>query len=325
MWFLKRLIAGVAAVLVLVVAAGALLSHQYSGTPLPWAASQQTDAAWVGSWEDTESLAALLDTGGVDTLYVYAGDVADDGTVERVPETDALLSWLDTRHPDVRPLAWLRYVETGSSLIRDRFPAEAREILAPRVAEVVEDGFAGAHLEIRPVTVNDPSIPTLMEMVREELGEEPVLSLQAQHVELLPGGRMPSFIAGGEEKYWSKGYLERVSRHADEVVLPGVDANMPTGGMYGGFMVRQVTESVAALQGREDLTLRFGVPTYENEEWGPASSEENAMTAIAGVRLGLSEAEPPEEMGRGVALYLADEADEDDLEAYRNGWLSLVP
>lgn len=324
-WFLTRLLAGVAAVLVLVVAAGALLSFQFSGTPSDGAASQETDAAWVGSWEDTGALAELLDTGAVNTLYVYAGDVAADGTVERVPDTEALLSWLDSTYPQVRPLAWLRHVESGSSLLRDRFPTEARETLAPTVAEVAADGFAGLHMEIRPVTVNDPSIPTLMAMVREELGADPVLSVQAHHVELLPGGRVASFVADGEEKYWSKGYLDQVTEHADEVVLPGVDANMPTEGMYGGFMVRQVTESVASLGGREDLTLRFGVPAYSGEEWGPGHENENALTAIAAIRLGLSRAEPPEELTTGVALYLADEAEEADLDAYRTGWLGPIP
>ena len=323
-WFLKRLVAGVAAVLVLVVAAGALLSFQYSGTPESWAASQDSDAAWVGSWEDTERLAELLETGSMDTLYVYAGEVAADGTVERVPDTDELLSWLESAHPEVRALAWLRHVESGSSLLRDRFPSEAREVLAPEIARVGADGFAGVHLEIRPVTVNDPSIPTLMEMVREELGEDPVLSVRAQHVELIPGGRVASFVSGGEEKYWSKGYLDRVTEHADEVVLAGVDANMPTTGMYGGFMVRQVTEAVSALGGREDLTLRFGVPAYSGSEWGPDRDNETALTAIAALRLGLSRAEPPEDLTIGVALYLADEAEEDDVRAYRTAWLSPV-
>ena len=322
-WLLKRLLAGVAAVLVVLAGAGALLAYQYSGTPAEWAASQGEDAAWVGSWDDTGTLEELLGTGAVSTVYVYAGEVDADGAVERVPETDALLSWLDANFPEVSALAWLRHVESGSSLIRDRFDAEARERLARRAAEVAADGFAGVHLEIRPVTVNDPSLPALMELVREELGEDRVLSVRAQHVELIPGGRVPSFIAGGEEKYWSKGYLERVGEHADEIVLPGVGANMPTAGLYGGFMVRQVTESVTALRNQEDVTVRFGVPAYESERWGPATGNETALTALAAVRLGLSRAEEvPETMTVGVSLYLVDEARDGDLTAFRTAWLN---
>ncbi|GHC96907.1 hypothetical protein GCM10007079_49920 [Nocardiopsis terrae] len=321
-WLLKRLLAGLAAILVVLVGAGALLTYQYSGTPGEGAASQGSDAAWVGSWEDTEALEELLGTGGVNTLYVYAGEVAGNGGVERVPGTGDLLAWLGTEFPEVRALAWLRHVESGSSLVRDRFDADARAALAPRIAEVGADGFAGVHLDIRPVTVNDPSLPALMETVREELGAEPVLSVRAHHVELVPGGRVPSFVVGGEEKYWSKGYLERVTEYADEVVLPGVDAGMPVAGMYGGFMVRQVTESVTALRTREDVTVRFGVPAYSSERWGPATGHETALTAIAAVRLGVSRAQVPDTMTLGVALYLVDEAEPEDLTAYRTAWLA---
>ncbi|RKS10135.1 hypothetical protein DFP74_5889 [Nocardiopsis sp. Huas11] len=320
-WLLTRVLAGLAAVAVVLAGAGALLAYQYSGDPAPWAASQGADAAWVGSWEDTGPLAAVLDTGGVDTVYVHAGDIDDEGAVDRVADTDRLLTWLADEYPNVRPLAWLRHVRTGSSLVEDRFEAPARETLASEAAEVAADGFAGVHLEVRPVTVNDPSMPELVSMVRGELGEEPVLSVQAQHVELLPGGRMPSFVVQREEKYWSKGYLDRVTEEADEVVLPGVDAGMPTGALYGGFMVRQVNEAVTALSTREEVTVRFGVPTYDGGEWGGDEEHESPETALAGVRLGMTGAEPPESMTLGVAFYLADEADADDLAAYRSGWL----
>ena len=319
-WFLKRLLAGVAAVLLVAAGASALLAYQYSGTPEEWAASQGADAAWVGSWEDTDSLEELLGTGGVDTLYVYAGEVDTAGNVDREPGTDALLSWLAADFPEVSALAWLRHVESGSSLIRDRFESEERAALVPQVAEAGADGFDGVHLEVRPVTVNDPSMPALVEELREELGEDPVLSVQAHHVELMPGGRVPSFVAGGEEKYWSKGYLERVTEHADEVVLPGVDAGMPVAGMYGGFMVRQVTEAVSALGTRDDVAVRFGIPAYDSERWGPARGNETALTAIAAVRLGVSQAEAPETMALGVSLYLVDEAEQGDLAAYRTAW-----
>jgi hypothetical protein len=320
-WLLTRLLAGVAAIAVVVAGAGALLAFQFSGEPAPWAVSRGSDAAWVGSWEDTGPLARVLDTGGVDTVYVYAGEIDAEGAVERVEDTGSLLSWLEREYPDVRALAWLRHVESGSSLLRDRLDEQARAALAPAVAEVAADGFAGVHLEIRPVTVNDPSIPTLMSMVREGLGEEPVLSVQAHHVELVPGGRVPSFVMEREERYWSKGYLDRVTEHADEVVLPGVGAGMPGDALYGGFMVRQVTEAVTALRAREGVTVRFGLPTYGGGEWAPEEADESLATALTAVRLGVTEADPPEGMTLGVAFYLGDEATEEDVTAYTEGWL----
>ncbi|GHD14519.1 hypothetical protein [Nocardiopsis kunsanensis] len=320
-WVLTRLLAGVAAVAVLAVAASALLAHQYSGEPDSSVGGSGSDAAWVGSWEDTGALSALLGTGGIDTLYVHAGRISGDGSVTPVEETASLLSWLDEHHPDVRALAWLRHTADGSSLVEDRFGAEERAELVPAAAELAGDGFDGVHLDVSPVTVNDPSYPALVEEVREELGEDPVLSVRAHHVELVPGGRVPSFVFGGGEKYWSKGYLERVVAQADDVVLPGVDAAMPTGSMYGGFMARQVTQSLDALNRQEGLTVRFGVPVHTSRTWAPVHENEEAETALRAVRLGLGEAGPGADTTVGVALYVADEADREDLDAYTSGWL----
>jgi len=320
-WLLTRVLAGLAVLALLLITAGALLAHQFSGRPAPWASSQGADAAWVGSWEEIDRLDAILGTGGPNTVYVHAGEITEDGSVERVEDTASLLSWLEEEHPDVRPLAWLRHVADGSSLVEDRFDTDAREELAAAASEIAQDGFAGVHLEIRPVTVNDPSVPTLMEGIREELGKDTVLSVQAHHVELVPGGRVPSFLMGDGEKYWSKGYLERVTEHADEVVLPGVDTGMPGKSLYGGFMVRQVTESLAALERRAELTVRFGLPTYTDEKWGPPHDSESATTALAAVRLGMTRAKPPEEFTLGVAFYVAEETDRSDLAAYTAGWL----
>lgn len=320
-WVLTRLLAGAAAVAVLAVAASALLAHQYSGEPDASVGGTGVDSAWVGSWEDTGALSALLDTGGIDTLYVHAGEIAEDGSVVPVEDTGSLLSWLREYHPKVQALAWLRHTADGSSLVADRFSSEERAELVPAAAELAESGFDGLHLDVRPVTVNDPSYPTLVEKVREELGEDPVLSVRAHHVELVPGGRVPSFVFGSGEKYWSKGYLERVTEHADDVVLPGVDAAMPTASMYGGFMARQVTQALDALNRQEEITVRFGVPVHTSQAWAPVHGSEDAETALRAVRLGLGEAEPSADIKVGVALHVADEAGSEDLGSYTSEWL----
>ncbi|MFY7068566.1 hypothetical protein ACOQFV_22135 [Nocardiopsis changdeensis] len=299
-WFLTRLLAGAAAVAVVLAGVGVLLAAQYSGTPAAWAVSQGTDAVWVDSADDAGDLRALLDTGAVDTVYLLAGEIGADGDVTATDDLRPLVEG----YPDVRALAWLRHATEGSSLLSDRFDRQARERLAPAAAQTAE-GYAGVHLEIRPVTVNDPSMPALVEMVRGELGGDAVLSVLAHHVELAPGGRIPSFLMNGEEKYWSKGYLARVTEHADEVVLPGTDPGMPADAMDGGFTVRQVTEAVSALSTREEVTVRFGVPPGEQAE-----------TALAAIRIGTTRAQAPERVRLGVSL-----SDPADLRLYTAGWL----
>lgn len=326
-WLLQRVLAGLAAVAVVVAGAGVLLGAQFSGAPEPWAASQGTDAVWLGDPGGLDALEPVLAGGSVTEVYAYAGRIDAEGAVA-AEDLGGLLERMGSHFPDVRVLAWLRHVESGSSLVRDRFDARARERLAAAAAEVQRAGFDGVHLEVRPVTVNDPSLPLLVELVRQELDEDAVLSVQAQHVELVPGGRVPSFALSREEKYWSQGYLARVVEHADAVVLPGHGSGMPTSTLYGGFMVRQTTESLSALRyrwSRGELAVRFGVPAHAGGRWGPAPAAESAETALEAVRLGLSRALSQQEMGElrpGVALYLGDEADDADRAAYAEGWLT---
>ena len=299
-WFLTRLLAGVAAVAVVLAGVGVLLAAQYSGTPAAWAVSQGTDAVWVDSADGAQDLHALLDTGAVDTVYLLAGKIDTAGEVTATEDLRPLVE----AYPDVRVLAWLRHTAEGSSLLTDRFGRQARERLAPAVARAAE-GYTGVHLEIRPVTVNDPSLPTLVEMVRDELGEDAVLSVLSHLVEPAPGWRIPSFLLNGGEKYWSKGYLARVAEHADEVVLPGTAPGMPAEAMDGGFTVRQVTEAVSALRTRGEVTVRFGVPPGDR-----------AQTALAAIRIGTTRAQAPEQMRLGVSL-----SDPADLPLYTTGWL----
>src|SRR5699024_1143005 len=193
-WLLTRVLAGLAVLALLLITAGALLAHQLSGRPAPWASSQGADAAWVGSWEEIDRLDAILDTGGPNTVYVHAGEITEDGSVERVEDTASLLSWLEEEHPDVRPLAWLRHVADGSWLVEDRLDAGGREERPAARSEIAQGGCAGVHLEIRPGTVDGRSVRALREGTRGEPGEAAVRSVQAHRVELVPGGRVPSFL-----------------------------------------------------------------------------------------------------------------------------------
>ncbi|MDA2802930.1 hypothetical protein [Nocardiopsis suaedae] len=335
-WLLKRVAAGVAALLVVVVAAGALLGMRFSGDKADWAAGAGGDAAWLsGEWltgergaGDRDTLKARVERAGIGELYVLAGTIGADGTVEGAggsEEAADFLAWAAEELPDVRVLAWLRHRADGSSLVEDRFDEEGREELSAAAGSMAGAGFAGVHLDVAPVSVNDPSYPVLLESVREEIGDDAVLSVQALPVELVPGLRVPYFAIDRGERYWSKGYLRRVAERADVVVIPGHGSGMPVGSMYGGYMVRQVEEAAEALDEErvEDTAVRFGIPAYEGEEWGPESGSEDAATALEAVRIGMTKAGAPRMRDRdaGVALYLLDTASDEEWDAYVSEWV----
>ncbi|MFC7329612.1 hypothetical protein [Marinactinospora rubrisoli] len=328
-WLLQRIFAGLAAVAVVAAGAGALLGMQYSGDPAPWAASTGDDAAWLGNaWvngdRDERDIAALLprlEEAGFADLYVHAGDIGADGTVD--PEGYAAAGrFLDTLRaelPDTRVLGWLSSTASGSSLVEDRIDAAGRAALAAAAGDVVDAGFDGVHYAVYPVSSNDPTLPDLLERTREEAGEDAVMSVDAQHVELIPGLRLPVHLVARGERYWSAGYLQRVAEQADQLVIRGHGTGMPFTSLYGGFMVRQAELAVDAVP--EDVTLRFGVPSFGHEGWGEVSAAESVATATEAVRIGLTNAGERRE-SVGMAVYVLDDTSDEDWRAFREGWLA---
>ncbi|MFW5419605.1 hypothetical protein J0910_23595 [Nocardiopsis sp. CNT-189] len=335
-WLLKRVLAACAAVLVVAVAAGALLGMRFSGEPAAWAASGGENGAWLSaSWLSGERSAAdraelrdRIARGGIAEVYVQAGEIGADGSVQGAygsAEARDFLAWAEEELPETAVLGRLRHRADGSSLVEDRFDEEARARVAAAAGEAAGAGFDGVHLDVSPVSVNDPSMPRLLDAVREEIGGDSVLSVQALPVELVPGLRVPYFAIDRGERYWSKGYLRRIAERADIVVVPGHGSGMPVSSMYGGYMVRQVEEAVAALEQREGsagTALRFGVPGYGPDaagEWGEPSGGESTETAVQAVRIGLTRADRRENVG--TALYPLDTAHDAQWRVYLEEWV----
>ncbi|GAA3755246.1 hypothetical protein HDA32_004210 [Spinactinospora alkalitolerans] len=326
-WLLKRILAGLGALLVVAVGAGTLLGMQFSGPKAPWAASTGDDAAWLGNaWVDgsrggEEFAAALprLRAGGFSDLYVHVGDIGADGTLapEGYARAGAFLDRVRRELPDVRVLGWMSHTAESSSLTEDRFDEDARAAAAAAAGEVAAAGFDGVHYAIAPVTTNDPSLPDLLERTREAIGSDHLLSVEAQPVELIPGLRLPVFLVAREERFWSAGYLERIAEEADAVVIRGHGTGMPLESLYGGFMVRQTLLALRTVP--EDVAVRIGAPSFDHEGWGPVSSAETVAAATEAVRIGLSEhGERREDFG--MALYVLDDTSEENWAAFEEGW-----
>ncbi|MDS1271171.1 hypothetical protein RIF23_12785 [Lipingzhangella sp. LS1_29] len=355
-WLLQRIFAGLAAVLLVVLAAGLLLRMQFTGEATPEATSMGADAAWVsGSWVDAaqsptpqerDALIETLEHAELAEIYVHVGELSADGELDPEGYTDAT-EFLDTvsqAAPDTRVLAWISHTAQGSSLTEDRFDDATLSTTVATAEEVVAAGFSGVHYAISPVTTNDPSLPRLLEQTRDRLDSDAVLSVQSQHLELIPGLRLPVFLATRSESFWSTGYVARISEHVDSVVLPGHDTRMPMESLYGGFMVRQTALLLDSVP--HDVSVRIGAPAYRDEAWGRNAGAETVTTAIEAVQLGWSRSEErppaaeagdatgtaeaeqaPEEQGTtdspapvGMALYLLDEAQAQQRTDFARDW-----
>ncbi|RNL86157.1 hypothetical protein [Halostreptopolyspora alba] len=356
-WLLKRILAGLAAIVVVAVGAGVLLGAQFSGTPKPWAASQGDNAAWLsGRWVDGErdeddfaSLLRRVERGELTELYVHVANIDPEGRSDSAgyESAGAFLDWAEAEIPEVTVLGWLDHSTEGSSLAGGRFDEDARAEIAATAGEVTEAGFDGVHLAVNPVSTNDTTLLELLERTREEIGPDAVLATRAHSVEPVAGARLPVFALNREERYWSKGYLRRVAERVDSIVITGHETGMPLSSLYGGFMVRQVEEALSALEpltnepakgseadtdeeggGEEDAdgedgsggpSVRFGVPSYSSETWGAVSSAESVDTATEAVRLGLTDHGQRGDVG--IAVYVLDDTSDEDWAAYTDGWV----
>ncbi|KUP95193.1 hypothetical protein [Thermobifida cellulosilytica] len=314
-WLLTRLLAGLAAVLVVAVGAGVLLAAQFSGEKAEWAVSTGADAAWLdASWLDGEAdlAAALPRLRSFSEVYVHVGEIAEDGSVDPdgYAQAGAFLERMGRELPEVRVLGWLSSTADGSSLLEDRVPKEARARLVEAAAAVVDAGFDGVHYDITPVTVNDPGFVALLEETREAVGEEAVLSVLALPVEPLPGVRLPVFLAERGERYWSTGFLQRVAEPADVVVVSGGGTGMPGGSLYGGFMARQTELALRAVP--EETGLRIGTPRD--------AAPDDLATAAEAVRIALTG--HGERDGFGMAVHAPEAMAEEEWAAFEEGWLA---
>lgn len=311
-------------------------SVQDLGTPAPSARSTGNDALWLSHlWvdgregpADVAALAARLRGTGIRDLFVHVGPLAADGTLDPGlrPRARWLVGAVHRAMPGVRLQAWIgdTVPPTGSLDLED--PA-ARRRIAAAAASVLDDGFDGIHLDFEPVGDADPGYLALLDEVRPAVhAGGAVLSVSAEQVEPVAGGRWAMEAAVGHGTWWSAAYLHQVAERVDQVAVMSYDTALWSASAYSGFVRDETVAALAAVP--PHVTLFMGAPAYRAAGTGllgHADSAETVGAAIRGVRLGLSAAGSPSagSGGRafGIALYLDYTATPADWAAYRSDWL----
>ncbi|MGI5118471.1 hypothetical protein ACQEU5_02865 [Marinactinospora thermotolerans] len=332
-WFLQRVLAALATLVVVAVGAGALLGMQYQGEPAEWARSGGDDAIWLGhAWVDGRNgeaefraLAERVSNSGIRDLYVHTGPLAEDGTLD--PELHPTAAdFVDRVHeelPEVRVSAWLGQLVPERSAREGRLELAEEETRANVVAAartVMEIGFDGVHYNFEPLSSGDWNFLSLLEETRAAIGEEAWLSSAVAQIEPIPGFRLLAKAVVGRDKYWSTGYLTRVAELVDQVAIMTYDTGMPMERLYGGYVVHQTRMALDAVP--EDVGLLMGVPAYDDEHVMRDPEAETMETATRAVRLGMSERLTEPREGAGVAIYVDFEATDRQWDAYRDGWFT---
>ncbi|MFD0773408.1 hypothetical protein ACFQZ2_05645 [Streptomonospora algeriensis] len=325
-WFLQRVLAAIAAVLVVALGAAVLVRMQFTGEPASWAVSEGSNALWMGrAWVDGRygeaELARLkprIENGGISDVYVHVGPLEYDGRLDPAehPELKGFLRMFRGELPDVRVSARVgRRVEEGGPDLGDE---AVRERVVEASARLVEAGADGVHYDFEAVPDNDPGLLELLELTRDRLPRDALLSSSVPTVEPLGGLAFTLGLVLPEDPFWSSGYLGRVAEHLDQVAVVSYETGMPTEGLYGGFVVRQTRVALDAVP--EDVQLLMGVPAHPDDHAARNPEAETVEAAVRGIRLGLSEG--GERRKRfGTALYADFSATGGQWDSYLEGWV----
>jgi hypothetical protein len=323
-WFLLRLFAALAAVLVMTLIAGFLLARQGSGPKASWARSTGQDGLWLGhSWVsgrggDLGALTGRLRGSGIRDVYVLAGQLDAGGSVgpAAYPAARAFIASLHAALPSVRVFAVLAGNVASGGLDLDDAGTRGR-IVASAVA-ALRAGFGGLQYELTPVASGDPGLLSLLSATRSAATPAP-LSVVVPKIEPLPGFRLPASLLAGHPVFWDASYLTAVAGRVSQVALMAFSTGMPFPSWYGGYVARETRLALRAVPSATGLML--GIPAYAASNVGHHGSAETVGAALGGIRVALTGSGHPRAL-LGVGMFGFESATGQDWASYRSDWVS---
>lgn len=291
------------------------------------------NAAWLGlEWvnqpNDDATIAQLADdlrTRHIDTVFVYASYLRDDGTFNPThSHAVSFISQVKRTYPELSVQGWIGLPLSGSAALSgirgyvDLTDPQTRGMIATFCSALITEGqFDGIHLDPEPVRSEDANVLALLEDVRSAIGREAVLSIAARRI--VPAGlnRASGWL---EQWAWSAAYYREVSRRVDQVAVMTYDSAIPVAPLYRWFTRGQVMATTQALQD-EAVELYMGVPTSEERTLTHWPSAENMTSGLLGVTDGLADPGSRPSVLTGVAIYPEWETDALEWAVYETLWL----
>jgi hypothetical protein len=323
-------VAAVVLIPVLTLAAACVwLWAEDTGTVSPAAHGNGSDAMWLGhawvdgrrSQSDVDGLAARVREAGIRDLFVHAGPLSHDGSLDPVlrPNSRWLLGALHQALPGVRVQAWLGDVVGEGGLDPD--DVVTRDRVVASAGQVLDEGFDGVHYDLEPIADGSPGYLALLASSHTLTNaRHAILSIAAAQLEPLPGLHIPGQFVLGKAHWWSTGFLHAVSEQVDQVAIMAYDSGVPFEAGYSGYLRIQTRLAMEAVP--PTATLLMGVPAYHTDELGHTDAE-TVAASVRGVRLALGSAPPNRPFG--IAFYVDFSATADDWDDYLSGWVHPQP
>ena len=324
---MRRALFGLAALGLVSVAAGALLSRPVARDERPHPFNQDRNAVWLEHrWLEREHEPAQMEelflrlrSHGV--RYAFPHVIPFNGA-GRLPvhSREQMRRFLQTARgvaPELRLLPWVGGLRVGYRRTRagtiDLRDLGQRQRIVAECRGLIDEGFDGIHLNVEPVDDGNVDFLALLRALRSAVGQEHILSLSA----IKPG---PFAVPLAPNFFWTADYYARVAALADQVVIMAYDTGLPAPGLYQRYVAYAASAATSRLvEGRARARVLIGVPTYDESGLMHRASVETPENALLGVIAGLRG------LGgggtfEGVALYAEWTTDEREWAAYERLW-----
>jgi hypothetical protein len=258
-------------------------------------------------------LVERLRSTGIRYLYVHAGPLLDDGSIE--DSADPLFAALRSAYPEGVFLAWL-----GARIEKVRLGEEEwRRAVVGVVERLAEEGFDGVHFNLEPLRDGHPGYLELLSQGRTRMGDAWTISQATPR-------SAPFGIAVGplRKNFWSGAFYRATMDIADQTVLMAYDTNLPLRVAYVKFVRDQTHNLVKWSCAAEKHEVLIGVPAYHDVPEYSNPSVENIGNAALGVRSALESFPGAPECFRGVSIYANWVTDEDEWLQFERFWRNPV-
>jgi len=256
-----------------------------------------------------DSLVKRLRSAGIRYLYVHAGPLLADGSIEDA--ADPFFSALRRAYPDGVFLAWL-----GARIEKVRLgDTEWRRAVVGVVERLADEGFDGVHFDLEPLRDGHPGYLELLAEVRDQMGDDWTISQATPR-------SAPLGISIGplRRNFWSGAFYRATMDIADQTVLMAYDTNLPLRVAYVAFVRSQTHRLVKWSCAAEKHEVLIGIPAYHDVPEYSDPSVENIGSAALGVRSALESFPERPECFRGVSIYANWVADPDEWLQFERFW-----
>lgn len=273
---------------------------------------------WVGQSKSEGEIRTLVENlrnHQIDTVFVHAGPLKEDGSID--PKTyEFAFEFIERAgrlDGKIEYQAWLGQVRSkidlADSVVRHNIAKQAI-ILAGLT------GFDGVHFDIEPVWDDDKDFIELLKETRNSLPADKKISVAL--AEFIPRSLIWLMENVHEfENFNSEVNYENVAEYADQIVVMAYDTGIDRPWLYR-WLVREQTIWLTNLL--KDSELFIGIPAYEDEKDSFNPDVENVENGLSGIIAGLNNFRSEEENFGGVAIYPYWEVDANEWGTYEELW-----